>query len=348
MITPAPTPSQPTPLSGDWQRQLANGYRHPEALLESLGLKAHDVGISPQAAQQFPMRVPQAFATRMGHGDPDDPLLRQVLPVEAETQTVPGYVVDPVGDLDSRQDTGLLKKYPGRGLLITTGACAIHCRYCFRRHFPYAEENAARARWAPSLAAVASDPDMREVILSGGDPLSLSDSKLRPLLAGLGQIPHVRRLRIHSRLPVVIPDRVTEDILSQLQAFPGPVTVVLHVNHAQEIDDSVAVAVRNLRETGSLLLNQAVLLRGINDSFEAQSALSEELTAIGVAPYYLHQLDPVAGAAHFQVSDQQAVAVSDELRDKLPGYMVPRLVREVAGDQSKRPINSAGTLENNA
>jgi len=345
MITPGTTARQPTPVRPHWQALLQAGYRDARALLEALELTPQAMGLSESAQAQFPLRVPRGYVARMRPGDPADPLLRQVLPIEEETREESGFVTDPVGDLASRQSSGVLKKYRSRALLITTGACAIHCRYCFRRHFPYGEENAARSRWEGALAAVAADSDIQEVILSGGDPLSLADHKLAPLIEGLARIRHVRRLRIHSRLPVVLPERVDAGFTELLQRFPGPVTVVLHANHGQEIDASVAEAVARLRATGALLLNQAVLLAGVNDSVADQQMLSEALTATGVAPYYLHQLDPVAGAAHFQVPDQRALAIIKALRRQAPGYMVPRLVRELAGEPSKTPMESAGTLE---
>jgi EF-P beta-lysylation protein EpmB len=351
MIPARPSPRQPAPAeptahpTTDWRRQLADGYRDPATLLSDLGLDPAELPLSTDATRAFPTRVPRAYARRMRPGDPNDPLLRQVLPVQAEMEDVAGYVSDPVGDMSSRQGGGVLKKYRGRALLITTGACAIHCRYCFRRHFPYAEEHAGRGRWQQALDAVAGDGDIREVILSGGDPLSQDNERLKPLVEGLGEIDHVKRLRIHTRLPVVLPDRVDPGLTGLLAAFPGPVTVVVHANHANELGSDVAGALQRLRGNGMMLFNQAVLLRGVNDTVASQYALSDRLTALGVAPYYLHQLDPVQGAAHFQVGDAAAVKLVEDLRRQAPGYMVPRLVREVEGDDAKRPI-SPETLEN--
>ena len=338
MITASRTHSQPGEQGKNWQRELAEGYRDPAALLRDLGLSAQVIALAGEGRQAFPMRVPRCFAARMERGNPADPLLRQVLPLAEEDRPANGFVMDPVGDMGFRRGGGVLKKYRGRALLITTGACAIHCRYCFRRHFPYAEEHAGKGAWQLALDTIARDSDIREVILSGGDPLSLSDDKLAPLLQGLAAIPHVHRLRIHTRLPVVLPNRVTKALQDMLAAFPGPVTVVLHANHGHEIDGGVGDAVAALRSTGALLLNQAVLLKGINDSAGAQTGLSDALTAIGVAPYYLHQLDPVAGAGHFQVSDETARQLMAELREALPGYMLPRLVREIPGEASKTPL----------
>jgi len=345
MITASAGKRQPTEARGDWKRQLADGYRDAGALLRDLGLEEKDVALSRQADTLFATRVPRSYANRMEYGNPDDPLLRQVLPVAEETRETPGFVSDPVGDLDSVMGTGILKKYQGRALLITTGACAVHCRYCFRRHFPYSDESAARNRWQDTLDSINNDPSLHEVILSGGDPLSLDNPKLQPLIDGLDGISHVKRLRIHTRLPVVIPDRVNEGLLKLIQGYNGAVTVVIHANHARELDATVADALNRLRQTGALLLNQAVLLKGVNDSSQAQHELGEKLTAAGVAPYYLHQLDPVAGAAHFQVTDRQAQALIEALRIQAPGYMVPRLVREIAGEESKTPLSPTAILE---
>ena len=232
----------------------------------------------------------------------------------------------------------MIRKYRGRALLIATGSCAINCRYCFRRHFPYAEETAATAGWREAVAAIAADPDIDEVILSGGDPWSLATPKLAELTDALKAVPQLKRLRVHTRLPVVLPERVDAALTQWLAALPWPVAVVLHANHAREFDAAVDAAMRRLREAGASLLNQAVLLRGVNDSVEALAALSERSYAAGVLPYYLHQLDRVQGAAHFEVADERALALHRALAARLSGYLVPKLVREVAGDPGKRPL----------
>ena len=243
-----------------------------------------------------------------------------------------------VGDLAARAGGGVLHKYQGRALLIATGSCAVNCRYCFRRHFPYAEETAAANRWQEAVELVRADISIREVILSGGDPLSLSTPKLAELTDALASISHVKRLRIHTRLPVVLPERVDEELSAWLRRLPGPVAVVLHANHANELDNAVADACKRLRASGATLLNQSVLLRGVNDTVDALAALSERLFACGVIPYYLHQLDRVAGAAHFAVDDASARDLIDALRGRLSGYLVPRLVREIAGEPGKTPL----------
>ena len=251
---------------------------------------------------------------------------------------VDGFTPDAVGDMASRTGHGVLHKYEGRALLIASGSCAVNCRYCFRRHFPYGEEIAAAAHWREALARVRADPSIRELILSGGDPLALATHKLEELTEGLADLPHVIRLRIHTRLPVVLPERVDEAFIAWLAALPLQKVVVLHANHANEFDASVDAACARLRAAGATLLNQSVLLRGVNDCADTLAALSERLFAGGVLPYYLHQLDRVQGAAHFEVDDGRALTLMDDLRTRLPGYLVPRLVREVGGDASKRPV----------
>ncbi|CAD7733407.1 L-lysine 2,3-aminomutase [Xanthomonas hydrangeae] len=342
MIPAAPLalqPSQPSTLqSPRWQQQWRDAVRDPRELLALLGLDAAAAGISAEAAAQFPLRVPRAFVARMHRGDLHDPLLRQVLPLDAEMRLVPGFGLDAVGDGAAKTADGVIQKYRGRALLIATGSCAVHCRYCFRRHFPYAEETAARDGWREAVAAIAADPGIDEVLLSGGDPLSLATSKLAELTDALAAIGHIKRLRIHSRLPVVLPERVDAPLLAWLRSLPWPVAFVIHANHANEFDTAVDAAMRALREASAQLLNQAVLLRGVNDSVDALAALSERSFAAGVLPYYLHQLDRVAGVAHFEVDDAHARALHTELATRLSGYLVPRLVREIPGDTGKRPL----------
>jgi EF-P beta-lysylation protein EpmB len=274
----------------------------------------------------------------MRQGDPNDPLLLQVLPQLAELDEAPGFRDDAVGDLDAIATHGVLHKYEGRALLIAAGSCAVNCRYCFRRHFPYAEELAAAHAWRGAIDCLANDTSIREVILSGGDPLVLSTQKLTDLTDALRDLPQVIRLRIHSRLPVVLPERIDEAFCAWLSALPLQRVVVLHANHPGELDASVGAACVRLREAGATLLNQSVLLRGVNDDADALVELSERLFALGVLPYYLHQLDRVRGAAHFEVSDTRARELLGTLRARLPGYLVPRLVREVPGETGKRPL----------
>lgn len=328
-------PVKPNP---DWRHAWRDAIRDPRELLEFLDLPQLAAGLSTRAQAQFPMRVPRGFALRMRRGDPADPLLRQVLPLDDEDRLVPGFNLDAVGDTAANAGTGILHKYRGRALLVATGSCAVHCRYCFRRHFPYAEQTAAANHWQAAIDFLRADPSISELLLSGGDPLSLATSKLAELTDDLRDIPSLRRLRLHTRLPVVLPERIDTALLDWLRSLPWPVSIVIHANHANEIDAGVMLALRQLRETGALLLNQSVLLRGVNDDAPALAELSERLFDAGVLPYYLHQLDRVSGVAHFEVDDGRARALISELQSMLPGYLVPRLVREVAGAPGKTAL----------
>ena len=339
MITAAPEPRQPAALVPvRWQQALREAVRDPRELLDLLGLDRLAPRLSDEAMVQFPLRVPRGFVARMRRGDPSDPLLRQVLPLDDEMRPMPGFGLDAVGDGAAKTAPGVIQKYRGRALLVATGSCAIHCRYCFRRHFPYAEETAARDGWREAVDLIRRDASIEEVLLSGGDPLSLSNGKLAELTGALADIPHLRRLRIHSRLPIVVPERVDDGLMGWLTALPWPVTLVVHANHANEFDGTVDAALGRLRAAGVHLLNQAVLLRGVNDSVDALAALSERGFRAGVLPYYLHQLDRVAGVAHFEVDDAHARALHAGLAARLSGYLVPRLVREIPGDTGKRPL----------
>ena len=339
MITAAPEPRQPAALVPvRWQQALREAVRDPRELLDLLGLDRLAPRLSDEAMVQFPLRVPRGFVARMRRGDPSDPLLRQVLPLDDEMRPMPGFGLDAVGDGAAKTAPGVIQKYRGRALLVATGSCAIHCRYCFRRHFPYAEETAARDGWRDAVDLIRRDASIEEVLLSGGDPLSLSNGKLAELTGALADIPHLRRLRIHSRLPIVVPERVDDGLMGWLTALPWPVTLVVHANHANEFDGTVDAALGRLRAAGVHLLNQAVLLRGVNDSVDALAALSERGFRAGVLPYYLHQLDRVAGVAHFEVDDARARALHAGLAVRLSGYLVPRLVREIPGDTGKRPL----------
>ncbi len=274
----------------------------------------------------------------MRRGDLADPLLRQVLPVGAENADIDGFTVDPLHEEAAAVVPGLLHKYHGRALLVTTGACAVHCRYCFRRHFAYDDLPRGRRWWDAAVAAVATDPTLAEVLLSGGDPLTLPDGQLAALVADLARIPHLSRLRVHTRLPVVLPERVDDHLLAWLTGSRLRPVVVIHANHPQELSPAVLAACGRLRQAGVTVLNQAVLLAGINDHADVLVALSEGLFAAGVLPYYLHQLDRVAGTAHFSVPDARAIALLDDVAARLPGYLVPRLVREEPGRRGKTPL----------
>lgn len=284
------------------------------------------------------MRVPRGFAARMRPGDPDDPLLRQVLPLAQEAVPASGFVTDPVGDGAAACGPGMLRKYAGRILLTLTGACAVHCRYCFRRHFPYAEAHPMGAHRDAILQHLRRETSVNEVVLSGGDPLSLTDSRLAALAREIADLPHVRTLRLHTRLPVVLPERVCDDLLAWLGALDAHTVVVIHANHPNEIDAFTAAALRRLGGATTALFNQSVLLAGVNDDPDVLARLSEALLPAGVTPYYLHMLDPVAGAAHFHVEEARARRIIRNLQERLPGYLVPRLVREVPGAPSKVPV----------
>lgn len=318
-----------------WQRELARSVTDPAELVRLLGLDPALIEPARAAARRFALRAPRGYVARMRRGDPRDPLLLQVLPLRDELASVPGFTADPVGDLRSMAAPGLLHKYDGRVLLTATGACAVHCRYCFRRHYPYGDANPAENQWAEALHYIAAASSLREVILSGGDPLALSDARLADLIDRLAAIAHVQRLRVHTRLPVVLPERVTADLVDALAGTRLKPVVVLHVNHANEIDSAVTEGCARLIAAGVTLLNQSVLLAGVNDDPGALCDLSEALFAAGVLPYYLHQLDRVDGAAHYEVADARALELHRAMRARLPGYLVPRLVRERPGASSK-------------
>lgn len=321
-----------------WQDELSDLVTDPAELIRLLQL---DTALLPQAlsaGSQFALRVPRPLIKRMRPADPNDPLLLQVLPGATELEAVVGFSADPLQEAEANPLPGVVHKYHGRLLLITAGQCAVNCRYCFRREFPYSENHLSRDQWSSALDYVRAHTELREVILSGGDPLVVSDRQLSWLSSELAQIKHLDKLRIHTRLPVVAPSRITDEMLSWFTGSRLKPVLVLHCNHANEIDNEVRTALTRLRAAGVTLLNQAVLLRGVNDSYTALENLSEALFDAGVMPYYLHQLDRVNGAAHFEVSDSRALQIVEQLRHRLPGYLVPKLVREVPGVPSKSPL----------
>jgi EF-P beta-lysylation protein EpmB len=323
-----------------WQQLLSGSITSPETLLRRLNL---DPGQWRQGAEighgLFAIRVPEPYAGRMEPGNPQDPLLRQVLPTTDEGYHLPGYQTDPLEEADAVATTGLIRKYRSRALLMVTGQCAINCRYCFRRHFPYDEHRLSPDDRARILQTLAGEPEINEVILSGGDPLVAGDRLLSFWANAIADTPHIRRLRIHTRLPVVIPQRVTRGLVELLSASRLQCVVVLHVNHPNELDDTVKAALAKLAEAGVTLLNQSVILQGVNDSADTLAALSERLFDCRVLPYYLHAFDPVAGAHHFAVSDDRARAIVRELLARLPGFLVPRLVREIPDRPGKTPVD---------
>jgi len=324
--------------SSSWQRELASAIRDPDHLIDALGLADQLRAGARQAAALFPLLVTRSFLSRMRLGDPRDPLLLQVLPLGAEADPVPGFVSDALAEQNAHAAPGLLQKYAGRALLVSTGACAIHCRYCFRRDFPYGDEPRRLSDWEPAFERLSEDKSIREAILSGGDPLMLTDSRLTEIIRRLDAIPHLDRLRIHTRLPIVLPSRVTRPLIKLLRSTRMTPIVVAHANHPAELVDDCTAAVRRLVRSGLTVLNQAVLLRGINDSVEILSELSERLINLGVIPYYLHQLDRVSGTAHFEVPEARGIELITALRGRLPGYAVPQYVREIPGEAHKVPL----------
>lgn len=346
-------PSFDAPEGGSWQRELARAIRSAEELLrrlelilpsESLETAVNRLGVSKQNAdhlRQFPVLVPENFLDRMRPGDAADPLLRQVLPLTAESEVVEGFVSDAVGDLAARRADGVIQKYQGRVLLIAASACAVHCRYCFRRDYPYEAEPRRLDDWQPALSEIAADTSITEVIFSGGDPWMLSDQRLQALCSAIDAFPHIERIRFHTRLPIVLPARITNHLLSLLTGLRSQVVVVVHANHANEITGDCQAALKTLVRAGVPLLNQSVLLAGVNDSVDALEALSRRLVNVGVMPYYLHQLDQVSGIAHFQVSKARGLELLAELATRLPGYAVPRYVQEIPGQPGKTPVTIA-------
>ena len=338
MITPNRTPWQPD----EWQKVLRDAFRQPHALLRYLDIPADAFNLDEQP--DFPLLVPEPFAARMASGDPADPLLLQVLPNLQEREHVPGFVEDPLGEDNSvlgfQRAPALIQKYQGRVLMIATPGCAVNCRYCFRRHFPY-QDHKPRAHDL-AMDSIRSDTSISEVILSGGDPLLLGDQAFATLINEINAIEHVQRIRVHSRLPIVLPQRVTQSLVGALRSSRCPTVLVVHCNHAHELDAQTKRAFACLRDAGVHLLNQSVLLAGVNDETDLLCQLSQSLFEQGVLPYYLHMPDAVSGTAHFDVTEQRAVTLHERMRERLPGYLLPRLVREIPGKASKSPLQTEG------
>lgn len=325
-------------FQANWQTELSHSVTQLDELLRILELSPAAVNSSLLASKQFSLRVPRGYVARMQKGNPQDPLLLQVLPIQQELFAAPGYTTDPLQEKAVNPIPGLLHKYYDRVLLTLTGSCAINCRYCFRRHFPYAENNPGMQGWQQAIDYIASKPEIREVIYSGGDPLLLKDSQLQEVTEKISAIPHVKRLRIHSRIPIVLPERITDEFLQCLTTTRLQPVVVVHCNHANEIDNAVRNAMQKLQTAKIPVLNQTVLLKGINDSVQALSELSESLFAAGIIPYYLHLLDKVQGAAHFDVPENIAKQLIQEMTQKISGYLIPKLVCEKPGALAKVAI----------
>ncbi|MDA0790753.1 MAG: EF-P beta-lysylation protein EpmB [Proteobacteria bacterium] len=317
-----------------WQWHLRNAFRTAGDLIDALGLPPDTVAVD----SEFPLLATRPFVARMEQGNPRDPLLLQILPQARESDEVAGYTGDPLDERSHAEGAGIIHKYHGRVLLVTTGACAVNCRYCFRRHFPYDEARLTTRQWDFMLDYIRRDSAIREVILSGGDPLIMTDDQLSELVHGLESLDQLTHLRIHTRLPVVLPQRVTSGLLELFAGSRLKVIVVIHTNHSRELDDQVASGLGRLAAAGALLLNQSVLLKDVNNNADALCELSWQLSMAGVVPYYLHMLDKVAGAAHFEVSRTGALRLIDEVRDRMPGYLVPRLVSEIPGHPAKQEI----------
>lgn len=324
-----------------WQDSLKSAITDPKELLERLSLPNELLEQAQAASQLFPLRVPLEFLSRMELGNPNDPLLKQVLPIRDEFIQTPGFTEDPLNESDARPTPGVVHKYKDRALLILSGACAINCRYCFRRHFPYSDNQLSGEHWQRALAYLKEHAELREVIFSGGDPLVTSDHRFSKMVADLEAIPHLERLRVHTRLPVVIPSRVTDQLNDTLNKSRFDCVVVLHINHANEIDRSLCNAVTKLKQSGATILNQAVLLKGVNDSADEQVRLSRALFSAGILPYYLFLFDPVAGASHFDIPIEQGKEIFTHMQSELPGYLVPRLAKEISGKTSKTLLISS-------
>jgi len=325
-------------MQENWKKDLASAISDPRKLLFILDLPETTFQADFAARQLFPMRVPQSFVDRMEKGNPKDPLFLQVMPKQQEFIQKAGFIKDPLDEHESVVP-GLLHKYTNRVLFIVRGGCAINCRYCFRRHFPYQDNSNNKHEWQQAIDYIRSKPEIIEVIFSGGDPLMANDEQLGWLVAQLEQIPHLKRLRIHTRLPVVMPSRVTDEFVTLLKQSSLRCSVVLHINHPNELAAELPTALAKLTTAGITLYNQAVLLADINDNADDLVELHERLFDNRIQPYYLHLLDKVEGASHFEVPEEKAVEIMNELLLRLPGFLVPKLVREIGGEKSKTPIS---------
>lgn len=323
-----------------WQKDLRQVVTDPEKLLALLDISTDNYLQHFKARKLFPVRVPLPFIKRMKKSDINDPLLKQVMPLSNEFVITDGFITDPLQEHDTVAE-GLLHKYKNRVLMIVKSGCAINCRYCFRRHFPYQENSPNKQRWQQALNYICEHTEISEVIFSGGDPLMASDEHLTWLVKQIEAIPHVTRLRIHTRLPVVIPNRITRELVDLLSQSRLKATMVLHINHSNEINTEFANALELLRDARIPLFNQSVLLKGVNDDAKVLIELSEKMFDVGITPYYLHLFDPVQGAAHFNVKEEDAVKIANEMLASLPGFLMPKLVREIAGQANKTPINLA-------
>ncbi len=335
-------PASPAVVHSDstlgWQEEIAQSLRSPQQLIELLQLPEKALQGMERGHRQFPIRATESFLRRIKPGNLHDPLLRQILPLPEEDEVSPGYLQDPVGDCAAACGNGILKKYHGRVLLITTPACGIHCRYCFRRHHPYREQSLPSEKMQAAIEWIQGHAEIHEVILSGGDPLMVGNRRLDQLLSALETIPHLKTLRIHTRMPIITPQRIDPTLLQRLQQSPLRIVMVIHCNHPNELDRGVVRSLESIAHSGITLLNQSVLLRGVNDSVSTLERLSHGLHQTGVLPYYLHLLDRVQGSHHFEVAEERAVVLMEKLGERVPGYLMPRLVREIKGESRKIPV----------
>ena len=327
-----------TDYTTSWQKKLQQCVTDIDELFNILDLPSHLKPAAASANQLFPLKVPRRYLALIEQGNLSDPLLKQILPLAEEHIENENFTTDPLQELAAMTSPGVVHKYAGRSLLTLTGACAVNCRYCFRRHFPYQNANPSHKHWQKSLAHFQNDPSLSEIILSGGDPLLVSDNRLQAIINDIEDIAHITTLRIHSRVPVVLPERITPELLKMLEKTRLQIVLVIHCNHPQEIDDFAKQQLLALNEAGITLLNQSVLLRGVNDTTDILKTLSQRLFECSVLPYYLHLLDRVRGTTHFEVEEHQAQALYKELLAALPGYLVPKLVRELPGQANKSPV----------
>ncbi len=328
----------PTWQSKSWQEELADIVTDPAELISMLKLDDKYLNEAKQACLAFPLRATRSYIKRIKPGDINDPLLKQILPLGTELDDIPGYTLDPLMEADFTPTPGLIHKYKGRVLLVAANQCAINCRYCFRRHFDYQSHNLSQEQWGNSLRYIENNLDIEEVILSGGDPLSASDKKIEWLVDRLASFSHITRLRIHTRLPIVAPSRVTDKLMAILTKTRLQSVIVVHINHPQEIDNEVTATLQKINASAITLLNQSVLLKGVNDNENTLTELSKTLFRQGVLPYYLHLLDKVVGTAHFDVEEAHASSLYKALLANLPGYLVPKLVKEAPNAPSKVPV----------
>jgi len=326
------------PETTHWKQELANLLTDPQELCELLKLNQQQSQQLHDSCLGFPLRVPRPYLARIELSNLNDPLLLQVLPSGDELTTVEGFLADPLQEQQFSPVPGLLHKYHGRVLLVLSGSCSIHCRYCFRRHFPYQDAQIGKTQWRNIIEYIRNDNTIEEVIFSGGDPLNSTDTLLARQCNELESITHLKRLRIHTRQPVMIPQRIDQSCIDWMKKTRFQVVMVVHSNHAQEIDHHVAAAFERLRSAGITVLNQSVLLRGINDDAKTLAQLNERLFESGVLPYYLHMLDPVQGAAHFALPRQRALEIKTELQAIVPGYLMPRFAVEEPHQQNKTTL----------